>query len=159
MPAKDSAISSVSSKGNLQRLLTSRNQGLLNVWRVSDVQSRASIIESDGSAILLKTVSQAPEPPEVRGVILPSDGARRLVLADRRTENWYATLNGEVLVQNDTQDLSWTIGPNKSGEILILYSDGTRTAWLLISGISLLVLLLMIAPRRKNSYRDEWLEE
>lgn len=159
LPAKDSAISSVSSKGNLQRLLTSRNQGLLNVWRVSDVQSRASIIESDGSAILLKTVSQAPEPPEVRGVILPSDGARRLVIADRRTENWYATLNGEVLVQNDTQDLSWTIGPNKSGEILILYSDGTRTAWLLISGISLLVLLLMIAPRRKNSYRDEWLEE
>ncbi|MFZ9693178.1 MAG: glycosyltransferase family 2 protein [Candidatus Nanopelagicales bacterium] len=159
LPARDSAISSVSSKGNLERLLTSRNQGLLNVWRVSDVESRASIIESDGSVTLLKSVSKAPEPPEVHGVILPSDGARKLVLSDRRTENWYATLNGEVLKQNETEDLSWTIGPNKSGEILILYSDGTRTAWLLLSGITLVVLLLMIAPRRKNSYRDEWLEE
>jgi hypothetical protein len=159
LPARDTAISSVSSKGNLQRLLTSRNDGLLNVWRVSDVESRAWVVESTGEKTLLKTVSSAPFAPEVQGVILPSDGGRLLVLADRRSDNWTATLNGEPLALNESQTLSWTIGPNKSGEILIQYNDGSRTAWLLLSGITLIFVLLMIAPRRRNTYRDEWLEE
>jgi hypothetical protein len=159
LPAKDSAISSVSSKGNLQRLLTSRNEGLLNVWRVSDVESRAWVVESNGEKTLLKTVSSAPFTPEVQGVILPSDGARVLLLADRRSDNWSATLNGEALPLNDSKTLSWTIGPNQSGEILIQYSDGSRTAWLLLSFMMFVIVLLMIAPRRRNTYRDEWLEE
>jgi GT2 family glycosyltransferase len=159
LPARDTAISSVSSKGNLQRLLTSRNEGLLNVWRVSDVESRAWVVESNGEKTLLKTVSSAPFTPEVQGVILPSDGARILTLADRRSDNWSATLNGETLPLNDSKTLSWTIGPNKSGEILIQYSDGSRTAWLLLSTIMFVIVLLMIAPRRRNTYRDEWLEE
>jgi hypothetical protein len=126
---------------------------------VSDVESRAWVVESNGEKTLLKTVSSAPFTPEVQGVILPSDGARILTLADRRSDNWSATLNGETLPLNDSKTLSWTIGPNKSGEILIQYSDGSRTAWLLLSTIMFVIVLLMIAPRRRNTYRDEWLEE
>jgi hypothetical protein len=126
---------------------------------VSDVESRAWVVESNGEKTLLKTVSSAPFTPEVQGVILPSDGARVLVLADRRSDNWSATLNGEALPLNDSKTLSWTIGPNQSGEILIQYSDGSRTAWLLLSFMMFVIVLLMIAPRRRNTYRDEWLEE
>ncbi|MEN9922902.1 MAG: hypothetical protein RIS09_416 [Actinomycetota bacterium] len=159
LPVRDNAISTVASKGNLERLLTTRNEGLLNVWRVSDVESRAWVVEASGEKTLLKSVSKAPMSPEVTGVILPSEGARLLVLADRRSENWIATLNGEILTLNDSASLSWTIPPNQSGEIAIQYSDGSRTAWLLLSGIALLVVVIMIAPRRRNTYRDEWLEE
>lgn len=158
VPFGDDAINRISSRGNLERLITARNAKLLNIWRLTDVTSRAYV--SDGLDELdLLDIQHAPLPPDVRGVVTPSDVPRTLNLADRTSDQWIATLDGKVLKTIEGETLAWKIPKQASGEILIQFDSGRRLGWLVIAGSTLFAILLILAPRRRHSYRDEWLDE
>ncbi len=158
VPFGDDAINRVSSRGNLERLITARNAKLLNIWRLTDVASRAYV--SDGvDELPLPDIQRAPLPPDVKGVITPSGFVRELHLADRASDQWVATLEGKVLKNLEGETLGWKLPKQASGEILIQFDSGRRLGWLVIAGSTLIAILLVIAPRRKHSYRDEWLDE
>lgn len=158
VPFRDDAINRVSSRGNLERLITSRNEKLLNIWRLTDVNSRAYVTDGIDELALLD-IQKAPLPPDVKGVITPSGFVRELHLTDRTSDQWIATLDGEVLNRIEGETLAWKIPKQASGEILIQFDSGRRLGWLVIAGSTLLAMLLVLAPRRKHSYRDEWLDE
>jgi hypothetical protein len=158
VPFEDDALNRVSSRGNLERLITARNSKLLNIWRLTDVQSRAYV--SDGiDEFALPDIQRAPLPPDVKGVITPSEFVRELRLADRTSDQWVATLDGKVLKTIEGETLAWKIPKRGSGEIVIQFDSGRRLGWLVIAFSTLLALLVVLAPRRRHSYRDEWLDE
>jgi GT2 family glycosyltransferase len=158
VPFEDDAVNRVSSRGNLERLLTARNDKLLHIWRLTDVSSRAYVTDGIDELALLD-IQRAPLPPDVKGVITPSDFVRELRLADRTSDQWVATLDGQVLKVIEGETLAWKIPKQASGEILIQFDSGRRLGWLVIAGSTLLAILLVLAPRRRHSYRDEWLDE
>jgi hypothetical protein len=80
-------------------------------------------------------------------------------LADRSSDQWVATLDGQVMKTIEGETLAWKIPKQASGEILIQFDSGRRLGWLVIAGSTLFAMLLILAPRRKHSYRDEWLDE
>jgi LPXTG-motif cell wall-anchored protein len=41
----------------------------------------------------------------------------------------------------------------------VTLSDSMRSSWLFLAGLAAVSLLLVLAPRRRNTYRDEWLVE
>ncbi len=158
VPFRDDAINRVSSRGNLERLITARNEKLLHIWRLTDVNSRAYV--TDGiDELALTDIQKAPLPPDVKGVITPSGFVRELHLTDRSSDQWVATLDGNILKRIDGETLAWKIPKQASGEILIQFDSGRRFGWLVIAGSALLALLIVLAPRRRHSYRDEWLDE
>jgi hypothetical protein len=158
VPFSDDAVSRVSSRGNLERLLTARSSKLLNIWRLTDVNSRAYVTDGIDEFPLLD-IQRAPLPPDVKGVITPSEFVRELRLADRSSDQWVATLDGQVMKTIEGETLAWKIPKQASGEILIQFDSGRRLGWLVIAGSTLFAILLILAPRRKHSYRDEWLDE
>lgn len=158
VPYGDDAFNRVAARGNLERLITARNDKMLHIWRLTDVGSRAYVDDGIDELPLLD-IQRAPLPPDVKGVITPSGFVRELRLADRSSDQWVATLDGEVLKALPGETLGWKIPKQASGEILIQFDSGRRFGWLVIAGSTLFGLLLVLAPRRKHSYRDEWLDE
>lgn len=158
VPFGDDAFNRVAARGNLERLITARNDKMLHIWRLTDVGSRAYVDDGIDELPLLD-IQRAPLPPDVKGLITTSGFVRELRLADRASDQWVATLDGEVLKTIPGETLAWKIPKQASGEILIQFDSGRRFGWLVIAGSTLLGLLLILAPRRKHSYRDEWLDE
>ncbi|MEN9692617.1 MAG: hypothetical protein RLZZ330_261 [Actinomycetota bacterium] len=158
VPYGDDAVNRIASRGNLERLITARSMKLLNIWRLTDVNSRAYVSEGNDELDLLD-IQRAPLPPDVKGVVTPSDNPRTLHLADRTSDQWFATLDGKPLRVIPGETLAWKIPKQASGEILIQFDSGRRLGWLVIAGSTLFAILLVLAPRRRHSYRDEWLDE
>jgi GT2 family glycosyltransferase len=159
VPSGDTLARKVSSMGNLTRLITSRTSGLLNVWRVTDVLSRAYLNDGMTEDTLLKDVAHNGESLRVQGIIIPSKKERAIHLADRAEAGWSASLDGVKLEQTSNSLLTWKVPAGAGGTLLIEHDEGARIGWLMLAAISMLSVLVVLAPRRRNSYRDEWLEE
>ncbi len=158
VPAQDPLAIRISSIGNLNRLMTARNQRLLNVWRVVDVESKLFITSKDGS--FAPVVTDGARSKKVFGGEIDSEkDSRVLTLATRSNERWIATLNGKELEREDAFVNRWRVPAKAEGVVRVALKESMRTGWLSIAGVSALTILLVLAPRRRNTYRDEWLVE
>ena len=159
VPSGDTLARKVSSMGNLTRLITSRSSGLLNVWRVNDVLSRAYLQDGMTDDTLLKSITRNGGSLRVTGNLMSNEKETAVHLADRAQGDWSASLDGVKLEQTSNPLLTWKIPASASGELVIEHDEGTRIGWLMLAGIALISILVVLAPRRRHSYRDEWLEE
>jgi GT2 family glycosyltransferase len=158
-PFGDEIESFISSRGNLERIITARNDKLLNVWRASTVPARVSVVGSAGIELGVATFNTESLILEVNGVVGPSEEDRILKLAERSSGNWNAVLGGKRLIPQPGELQSWKIPAGANGELEIAYFNENRLTVLLISWFAIGVALVMIAPRRRHIYRDEWMSE
>ena len=93
------------------------------------------------------------------GPIDPAKKPRVLTLAARNDHVWQATLNGKELTRTDGFVNRWIVPAKQDGTIDVRLSRSTRSGWMLISLFSGLTVLMVLAPRRRNTYTDEWLAE
>lgn len=158
-PYTDEVETLISSRGNLDRLITARSDKLLNVWRLIDVQARTYIVSKSGSVLALGQFDVESASLRVSGVAQVDEKSRILQIAERPNSAWVATLNGVELkpVARDVQ--SWLLPANADGEIEIEYASDIRFSILLISWFVIGIAVVFIAPRRRHIYRDEWMAE
>lgn len=158
-PFGDEIESFVSSRGNLERVITARNSKLLNIWRAITVPARVSIVGSAGLELGIPQFDTQKILLDVNGVTGPSEEIRYLKLAERSSVNWNAVLGG-VRLEPQSGDLqSWVIPIGANGELEVAYFNESRLSVLLLSWFTIGVALVMIAPRRRHIYRDEWMSE
>jgi hypothetical protein len=159
VPSGDQVARKVSTMGNLTRLINSRSSNLLNVWRVNEVLSRAYINDGLTEDSIFLDLERDGDAVRVRGVVNVVDEKAIIHLAERATGDWAASVGGVKLEQTDNGLLSWKVPANTSGELLIEHDAGSRYGWLMLASFAFLSIAVVLAPRRKNSYRDEWLEQ
>jgi hypothetical protein len=159
VPSGDQVARKVSTMGNLTRLINSRSSNLLNVWRVNEVQSRAYLNDGMTEDSLFLDVERDGDAVRVQGVVNVTDEKSVIHLAERATGDWAASVNGVKLEQTDNGLLTWSVPKNTSGDLLIEHDSGSRFGWLMLAGFAYLSIAVVLAPRRRNSYRDEWLEQ
>jgi hypothetical protein len=82
---------------------------------------------------------------------------RIVTLAARSDSLWIATLNGDELEPVGSFINKWKIPKGEEGILTVSLKQSTRSTWLLLAGFSMVSALLVLAPRRRNTYRDEWL--
>lgn len=158
VPAQDPLAIRIAAIGNLSRLMTARNDRLLNVWRVVDVENKLFITSKDGS--FAPVTIDGTQPANVFGGEIDAEKTSRvLTLATRSNERWIATINGRELEREDAFVNRWRVPAKAEGRINVALKESQRTVWLAIAGVSGISVLLVLAPRRRNTYRDEWLVE
>jgi hypothetical protein len=158
-PFGDGVETLISSRGNLERLITARSTKLFNVWRSIDVQARTYVVSKDEGSLALGQFDANSSTLKVSGVLPVSSSGRVLQIAERPNSDWVALLDGEGLrpIQADVQ--SWRIPANADGEIEIYHFSEIRLSLLLISWFVVGIAVAFIAPRRRHIYRDEWMAE
>ncbi|MEY2635131.1 MAG: hypothetical protein RIS75_1071 [Actinomycetota bacterium] len=159
VPFGDSLTSRVAGLGNLERLITARNDQLIHVWRVTEVGARAYIGEGIEEADLLTAIVTDSNSFEIRQLVTARTDDVIIHLAERSTDGWTALLDGKLLDEIPGQLMAWKLPANTSGTLLIAHDGGQRIGWLLLSGFSAASVVLVLAPRKRNSYREEWLDE
>jgi hypothetical protein len=158
-PFGDEIETFVSSRGNLERVITARNPKLLNVWRAVTVPARVSVVVSTGLELGIAQFDTQKIILDVNGVVGPSEEVRYLKLAERSSASWNAVLGGVRLKPQSGDLQSWVIPEGANGELEVAYFNESRLSILLISWFTIGVALVMIAPRRRHIYRDEWMSE
>jgi GT2 family glycosyltransferase len=158
-PFGDEIESFVSSRGNLERVITARNPKLLNVWRAITVPARVNVVGSAGLELGIAQFDIQKMILDVKGVVGPSEEVRYLKLAERSSASWNAVLGGVRLKPQAGELQSWVIPAGANGELEVAYFNENRLSILLISWFTIGVALVMIAPRRRHIYRDEWMSE
>ncbi len=159
VPAADPLVTRVSGIGSLTRLLTARNETLLNVWEVSDVTGRVLITSELGVEQVFTDLPASPAPVTFTENLPRFDGQRQLILRERYSDAWVARVGTRELVAQPGPWMTWNIPANVSGELTVRFEDTNHQLALTVAFTSLISVLLVIAPRRRNSYRDEWLDE
>jgi GT2 family glycosyltransferase len=158
-PFGDEIETFVSSRGNLERVITARNPKLLNVWRAITVPARVNVVGSTGLELGIAQFDTQKIILDVKGVVGPSEEVRYLKLAERSSASWNAVLGGVRLKPQSGDLQSWVIPVGANGELEVAYFNESRLSILLISWFTIGVALVMIAPRRRHIYRDEWMSE
>lgn len=158
-PFQDPSEKLIATRPNLERLITARNSKLLSIWRVTDVTARAYVLDPAADALAIAQIDLNAPTASLTGLIPVSANSRTLQLAERSSARWIAELDGVELTPKPGLIQSWKIPPNAGGDLVISYQDEVRLSFLLIAGSALALTLLMIAPRRKHIYRDEWMSE
>lgn len=163
VPVRDPLALRIASIGNLTRLMTARNDQLLNVWRVVEVESKLFISDADSAVVPVgfDSPAEGAASPSLAfgGTIDPEDFDRILTASTRADDSWVATLDGTELVRVDSHVNRWKVPQDAKGVLSVTFAESTRSSWLLVAGFSMVTALLVLAPRRRNTYRDEWLVE
>ncbi|MEY3278080.1 MAG: hypothetical protein RLZZ426_566 [Actinomycetota bacterium] len=159
VPFGDPLATRIAGLGNLERLITARNDQLIHVWRVTEVGSRAYIGDGMELSDQLTSLTNDSAGIEVRQLITARTEESVIHLSERVSDGWSAFLDGKKLEQINGAFLAWKLPANTSGSLLIAHDDGLRVGWLLLGAFSAVSVLVVLAPRRRNAYRDEWLDE
>ncbi len=163
VPVRDPLALRIASIGNLTRLMTARSDQLLNVWRVVEVENKL-FISDDGSTVspvIFDEIDNTElKTPLTFGGTLDAVKYERIVtLAARSDSAWVASLNGDELERVGSFINKWKVPKNAEGILTVSLNKSSRSDWLLFAGFSMVTALLVLAPRRRNTYRDEWLVE
>jgi len=158
-PRQDSATSRISSMGSLTRLITARSDKLLNVWRVNDVVSRVYVNNAADAGEVFSDIAPYPAAPQFSGHVENYRQAATVHMADRFDSHWRAALNGTELERIDGPVNAWTVPAGTAGEVVVTYQESLRSGWLMVALVSALSVAGVIAPRRRNSYTEDWMEE
>jgi len=158
-PAGDAISSRVSSLANITKLITARDDRLLNIWRVNDVESIAAFANAEGEFLASVELDQRTA-ETVQLTVEKAKQDRILQVALRRDGGWSANINGTTLNPTESSIFTeWVIPSGLAGEVRIERQDVIRDSWLITAGIALFTIVVVLAPRRRNSYTEEWLEE
>lgn len=158
-PFGDEVETVISSRGNLERLITARSSRLFNVWRSIDVQARTYVISKSEGNLALGQFDTDSSALKVIGVLPVSNSGRVLQIAERPNSGWFALLDGESLKPIDADVQSWKIPANADGKIEIYHFSEIRLSLLLIGWFVIAIAIAFVAPRRRHIYRDEWMAE
>jgi GT2 family glycosyltransferase len=139
-PVDADLVATLDSVPTLHRLATSDDTAL---WQVALPASRLRLERADGTVITGLPAGQI----NALANVPPGSGNRVAVLAERADPRWVATLDGAPL-EAVTID-GWAQGfrvPAAGGRLEITYDNGTRTRWLIGTGVGLLVVVVLALP-------------
>lgn len=139
-------IATLDATAGLERV-TENHYGIL--WRVNPADNPVAWarIESANEP----RVEIAANAHEIDIHIGEEGGSRTLVLAQRASENWHATLNGHPLRSVSTQDgLQAFDVPTEGGHLEVAHKPAAREPWIWGTALIVVVTVLLAIPLRRR---------